>query len=233
VSAPLTPRLDVLPAAQRALWPELADVPPGFVLYGGTALALRLGHRHSVDFDLFSPDGLDHRQLRRRVGFLSTAETLQEEPDALTVSVARGGPVKVSFFGPVGFGRVGTPQRTSDGVLTVASLVDLAGTKVKVLLQRVEAKDYLDVAAILRAGLPLEQVLGAARTLFGPSFNPLAAQKTRRRRQRGAPPLRDVHHGGRHANGAPHRGSPLVLAHRTPRDVTPESGRRRPGGGDP
>ncbi len=47
----LAPRLDVLSAAQRALWPELAGLPRGFVLYGGTALALRLGHRVSVDFD--------------------------------------------------------------------------------------------------------------------------------------------------------------------------------------
>ncbi len=174
----LTPHLESLPEAQRALWPELRDVPPGFVLYGGTGLALRLGHRHSVDFDFFSSRPLKHHELRRRLPFLATAETLQEEADVLTVSVARGAPVKVSFFGPIGFGRVGTPQRTTDLVLTVASLMDLAATKVKVLLQRVEAKDYLDVAAILRAGVPLAQMLGGARTLFGPAFNPLSAQKT-------------------------------------------------------
>lgn len=45
-------------------------------------------------------------------------------------------------------------------------------------MQRVEAKDYLDVAALLEAGVPLDQILGAARTLFGPAFNPLVAQKT-------------------------------------------------------
>ena len=50
------PRLDVLPDEQRALWPALASVPDAFVLYGGTALALRLGHRTSVDFDCFSSD---------------------------------------------------------------------------------------------------------------------------------------------------------------------------------
>ena len=40
-----TPTLDVLPEAQRALWPALGDLPDSLVLYGGTALALRLGHR--------------------------------------------------------------------------------------------------------------------------------------------------------------------------------------------
>jgi hypothetical protein len=48
------PRLDALPPTQRALWPELAAVPHRYVLYGGTALALRFAHRPSVDFD-FSP----------------------------------------------------------------------------------------------------------------------------------------------------------------------------------
>jgi hypothetical protein len=37
------PRLDILPPAQRRLWDELAAVPAEFVLYGGTAIALRLG----------------------------------------------------------------------------------------------------------------------------------------------------------------------------------------------
>jgi hypothetical protein len=165
----------VLPAAQQALWAELQQVPSGFVLYGETALALRLAHRTSVDFDLFSTDPLDRRKLDR-LPFLNTAQVLQDEPDALTISVDRGQPVKVSFLGPVRFGRVGTPQLA--GRVPVASLLDLAATKIKVLLQRVEAKDYLDIAAVLRAGVPLAEVLRGARTLFGDAFNPLVAQKT-------------------------------------------------------
>ena len=49
--SPFAPKLAALPTAQQALWPSLSQVPTGFVLYGGTALALRLGHRQSVDFD--------------------------------------------------------------------------------------------------------------------------------------------------------------------------------------
>lgn len=49
------PCLDILPPAQRALWPRLAALPVDAVLYGGTALAIRLGRRTSVDFDLFLP----------------------------------------------------------------------------------------------------------------------------------------------------------------------------------
>ncbi len=41
----LTLNLNVLPESQREVWKRLGATPGNFVLYGGTALALRLGHR--------------------------------------------------------------------------------------------------------------------------------------------------------------------------------------------
>ena len=128
----LEPILDILPKAQRELWPALVGIPDNFVLYGGTALALRLGHRSSVDFDFFSSQTLDTEALYK-IPFIADAEVLQREPTALTLSVNPPDPVKVSFFGDIGFGRVGNPDQTADGVLAVASLLDLFGTKLKVL----------------------------------------------------------------------------------------------------
>ena len=109
---------------------------------------------------------------------MARADVLQREPGTLTVSTTPGNtanPVKLSFFGSIDTGQVGEPQRTDDGVLRVASLLDLFGTKLKVLLQRVAAKDYLDLAAILRAGVPLEDGLGAAAALYGQQFPPTEA----------------------------------------------------------
>jgi hypothetical protein len=57
------PHLSILPRAQRLLWDELAPMPRSFILYGGTAVALHLGHRRSVDFDFFSPDPFDPAHL--------------------------------------------------------------------------------------------------------------------------------------------------------------------------
>ena len=173
----LEPILAALPDEQRRLWPALADVPDSFVLYGGTALALRLGHRSSVDFDFFSSSPLDHDAVLA-IPFVARAEVLQREPTALTLSVVLNGePVKVSFFGDIDIGRVGDPDQTDDEVLWVASILDLFGTKLKVLLQRVAARDYLDLAAILRTGTPLQDGLGAARALFGSEFPPIEAVK--------------------------------------------------------
>ena len=171
-------QLDVLPQSQRALWAELEAIPDNFVLYGGTAIALRLGHRSSVDFDFFSSAPVDVDRLFADVSCLADSEILQRAPNTLTVSVDRTEPVKISFFGEIGFGRVGSPELTNDGVLRVASLLDLLGTKLKVLLQRIEQKDYLDIEAILRSGVRLEDGLGAAARLYGVQFPPMDCAKT-------------------------------------------------------
>ena len=173
------PRLDILPGEQRALWPALARVPESFVLYGGTALALRLGHRTSVDFDFFSSEALDFDALFA-LPFVRDAEVLQQEPATLTISTPRAesaAPVKFSFFGDLDMGRVGHPQQTDDGVVWVASMLDLFATKLKVLLQRIAARDHEDIAALLRSGMSLEDGLGAAVALYGPRFPPMEAVK--------------------------------------------------------
>jgi hypothetical protein len=71
------------------------------------------------------------------------------------------GPVKISFFGGLGLGRINDPLRTRDSVLLVASLEDLLATKLKAILDRAEAKDYRDIAAMFSAGVSLEKALGA------------------------------------------------------------------------
>ena len=66
----------------------------------------------------------------------------------------------------LGFGRLEEPQPTADGVLEVASPQDLLAHKLKVLLRRVEPKDYQDIDALLASGLDLATGLGGAKALF-------------------------------------------------------------------
>jgi hypothetical protein len=174
--------MDIIPPAQRRLWPQLRPAGPlGFVLYGGTAVALRLGHRRSIDFDFFSDMPLDRGAMQAAFPFLASSTVLQDQPNTLSVVVpdakARQDHVKVSFFGTIGFGRVGDPEATDDGVLNVASLDDLMATKVKVILQRAEAKDYRDIAAMIQAGVSLSRGLAAAREMIGTTFQPSESLK--------------------------------------------------------
>ncbi|TDX64943.1 nucleotidyltransferase AbiEii toxin of type IV toxin-antitoxin system [Methylosinus sp. sav-2] len=136
----LTPLLDALPAPQRGLWPLLARIPRHYALYGGTAIALRLGHRTSVDFDFFSDVPLDDDAKGALLAVLQKfgrVSVLQSERNTLTVSVSRDDePVKL---------------------------------KVKVIHDRAEGKDYQDIAAMLAIGQSLAHGLAAVKSLFGPA----------------------------------------------------------------
>jgi hypothetical protein len=163
------PRFEVLPAAQLEIWPRLAAAPQlSLVLYGGTAIALQLGHRQSIDFDFFSSEPLRKDEIRTAFGVDGRCAILQDSLDTLAVSIPMpSGPVKLSFFGNLGIGRVARPVRTEDGTLLVASLEDLLATKLKAILDRAEVKDYRDIAELLRNGLSLSSGLAAFRAMFG------------------------------------------------------------------
>jgi Nucleotidyl transferase AbiEii toxin, Type IV TA system len=172
----MTPRLDILPPQQRRLWPEFSQLAGDFVLYGGTAIALRLGGRQSIDFDFFTSAPVSNEALRRTLPLLAGAELIQAAPNTATFTVHRDGEIKVSFFGGLTMGRVGQPDRCLDNGVRVAALVDLAAQKVKVILARAEPKDYLDLRTILEGGVTLPEALGAAKALY-PEFNPVLSLK--------------------------------------------------------
>jgi hypothetical protein len=167
------PRLDILPKAQRRLWDELGAVPREFVLYGGTAVALHLGHRQSVDFDFFGSKPFDPGRLAAEIAFMARARITQREPNTLSAIVERGGPVRLSFFAGPRLPRLAPPHIALDNGLQVAALLDLVGTKANVVQLRAEAKDYRDIDAILRDGrIDLPTALAAAQAIYGATFNP-------------------------------------------------------------
>lgn len=178
MSTAFTPRLDILPEAQRNLWPELGRTPRDFTLYGGTAIALRLGHRQSIDFDFFAQTSFEPDTLLKEIPYLKGAIVRQSSPNTLTTTVDRRGPVQVSFFGDLNLGQVEAPDLIEDPHLAIASLIDLSGTKAKVIIQRVEPRDYIDIHALMTKGrIPLANTLAAASVIFGPQVNPLDALK--------------------------------------------------------
>jgi hypothetical protein len=168
----LIPRLDILSASQRLLWPELKATPPEFTLYGGTAIALRLGHRASVDFDFFGRTSFDPDRLLATVPYLAGSRILQREENTLTCQVTRGGPVLVSFFGLPTIRPIDEPTPAEGPGIGVASLIDLAGMKAAVLQKRAQAKDYLDIDALISAGVGLHLALAAGRAIYGAAFEP-------------------------------------------------------------
>jgi hypothetical protein len=172
------PRLDILPPAQRRLWPELSQTPEEFTLYGGTAIALRLGHRPSQDFDFFASRSFAPNDLLHKIPYLRGATIRQAAPDTLTATVERDGPAQVSFFGGIDLGQVAAADKAAGPGIKVASLIDLAGFKVAVVTQRAELKDYVDVHTLLtQANIPVGKMLASAKAIYGSEFSPLLALK--------------------------------------------------------
>lgn len=95
---------------------------------------------------------------------------MQEAENTLVLEV---GGARLSFFGGLDFGRGGEPQATDDGILQVASPEDLMATKVVAILQRISAKDYRDIAAMISSGVSLARGLSIARAMRGKAFQPM------------------------------------------------------------
>jgi hypothetical protein len=113
---PFDPRIEILPPAQQEIWAQLAPAPRlSFVLYGGTAVALQLGHRVSVDFDFFGAEPLAKAHIETGFQFVPNARVMLEDENSLVMDVPMpSGSVRVSFFGGLALGRVNDPRRTRD-----------------------------------------------------------------------------------------------------------------------
>lgn len=174
----LDPDLRVLPPEQLQFWNrDASEMPSGFVLYGGTAVALQCGHRQSVDFDWFASKRGLLDSVERFLERFRSCRVLQRDPRMLVVSVRIGRrPLKLSFFEDLKLGRVGIPGRCANGIF-VASPLDLLATKLKTVQQRAEAKDYIDIDALLQIGLTLRRGIAAAESLY-PDLNALWTAKT-------------------------------------------------------
>jgi hypothetical protein len=118
----------------------------GWILAGGTGLALRLGHRVSEDLDLFRTDGGDVRSLHEVLARQGPYETLQEAGHTLTVLVRK---TKLSFFriiDPFLFPAI--PFR----FFAIADVRDIALMKLAAISGRGSRKDFVDLYMILRDG---------------------------------------------------------------------------------
>ena len=161
--------IEALTKEAEALFPKLSVFKKdGFYLAGGTALALQIGHRLSVDFDLFSPYPIKKTLLARveTVYEGMPIETLVNNSRELTL-LAQG--VKHTFLHypfPVIL-----PLEKSDPI-DLLSPKEILATKAYTIGRRGAFKDYVDLYAGISIGISsLQEVAGLAREKYGESFN--------------------------------------------------------------
>lgn len=154
----------VLNAAAKSAADRLAKAcGPEFYLAGGTALALREGHRISLDLDLFSPaDRLDGRGRMAAIKALEATGDLEVREEGEGTIHARLGETDVSLF-HYPYPLIEPTARWRD--LNVAGLLDIAAMKLSAALGRGSRKDFIDIYWLAKK-LGLPALLRAAERRF-------------------------------------------------------------------
>jgi len=133
----------------------------GFALAGGTSLALRFGHRLSVDLDFFTSAPFDSATLANHLGIGPESITGQAD-GTLQLRINN---VKIEFL------KHAYPELADFDVIQgvrMWSLEDVAAMKLNAISNRGCKKDFYDVAALLDH-LPLPSMIGHYQAKYRPA----------------------------------------------------------------
>lgn len=157
---------EILSHEQQALLPWVKQFKHEFYLVGGTAISLYLGHRKSIDFDLFKSKSVvpsKYMKAVRESGFAYSV--LFRDTDQIHFLVNG---VKVTFFQ---YPYAIDAKQDVEGVFRLPTLLDLAAMKAFALGRRSKWKDYVDLYFLLKEHYSIEQISTRAAEVFGEEFS--------------------------------------------------------------
>ncbi len=157
---------EILTKEQKALLPLVKKFYKDFGLVGGTAIGLHIGHRESIDFDLFSFKEFKTLNIRRRIeNFGKIDQVIVDKPYEFTFLLNK---VKMTFFHyPFEIDY----EIDLDKTLRIPSLLTLAAMKAYALGRRAKWKDYVDLFFIIKDFHSLSEITQKAKNIFGNEFN--------------------------------------------------------------
>ena len=152
---------EIFTSEQNRLLPLVRVFSKNFYLVGGTAIALHLGHRRSIDFDLFSKEKFGNQSILNKIfSFTTPDEIIVNKFDELTL-IIQG--VKITFFHyPYEISR---SENLGDN-LKMPDLLTLSAMKAFALGQRAKWKDYVDLYFILKDHFPVSKISQKSREIF-------------------------------------------------------------------
>jgi len=158
--------LEILSDKQRELLPFIAHFKRSFYLVGGTAIALHIGHRRSIDFDLFTEGKLNKSRIRKKVLELPySKKMLFDDVDQAHFYINE---VKTTFFQypyPV------EHPEMLNGIIPMPSLVSLSAMKAFALGRRAKWKDYVDLYFMLNGYFSVREISMEAERIFEQLFS--------------------------------------------------------------
>lgn len=157
---------EILTNGQIELLPLVKEFRGKFYMVGGTAIALHIGHRRSVDFDLFSENKFQNFRIRKTFSrFVKKEKALVDRPGELTMLLHD---IKFTFFHfPY---KIFHPEKF-DSVVFMPDILTLAAMKAFALGGRAKWKDYVDLYFILKDFHTLQEIIKKTNEIFGTSFN--------------------------------------------------------------
>jgi hypothetical protein len=157
---------EILTPEQQELLPFVASFKDTFGLGGGTAIALQIGHRESIDFDMFSFNEFDNSKIRRVFSKKGKKlNIIRSGTGQLTFTIDE---VHMTFFH---FPYEIEYSKSFDDIAKMPDLLTLAAMKAFALGQRSKWKDYVDMYFILREHHSVEDIILKADSLFSTEFN--------------------------------------------------------------
>ncbi len=157
---------EILTKEQEGLLHVVKLFNKDFGLVGGTAIALHIGHRESIDFDLFSLEGFDNVKIRRKIiGAKRILRTLRDETGQYTIEINT---VKFTFFHylfKIDF------SKNFEDAIKLPDLLTLAAMKAYALGRRPKWKDYVDLYFIIKDYHSLKDICKKSDKIFGKEFD--------------------------------------------------------------
>jgi hypothetical protein len=158
--------LNILSQSQADLLPFVAGFKKEFYMVGGTAIALHIGHRRSIDFDLFKNGRIKPRAITKKFEEKKETVLVTLNMEGQLNLVCKG--VTFTFFEY----EFEIPHDIQvDKYMTIPDLLDLAAMKAYALGRRSKWKDYVDLYFILKDHYPVEIISGRAKELYKDLFS--------------------------------------------------------------
>lgn len=158
--------LEILTSEQNTLLPFLKKFGKKYGLVGGTAIALHLGHRRSIDFDLFTEKEFEgillEREVRRKITISRVLKNKESEFTFVT------GSVKITFFNypfPIEY------PINLNNIIKIPDILTIAAMKAFALGRRAKWKDYVDLYFIIKYKYSIGDITAKGKKIFGNEFN--------------------------------------------------------------
>lgn len=158
--------IEIFNPNQAALFPYLKSFNRSFYMAGGTAIALHLGHRRSIDFDLFTMSNLVKHRIKGKLLQIPFRQVpIFEDYDQLDLQINN---VKITYFSypyPIMH-----PVKV-ESVITIPTLLSLASMKAFALGRRAKWKDFVDMYFILHDHFTIAEISRECEKTFKGQFS--------------------------------------------------------------